>query len=102
MKTKFWLLGTVLALTSCTVYDDPDITYDVDDDDYDDDDGVALRTTSHRRYVTYADTTPSTVYYTRPGIRRTYYRPSYWDSSPGYTTSRYYYRTPGAGAFVSY
>ena len=80
MKTKLWLLGTMMmfgSLASCTVYDDDDLDDVADYDDYDDDDDddrVAVRTT-HRRYVAYSDPEPyHRVYYTQPAHRSYYYR----------------------------
>lgn len=77
MKTKLWLLSTLMmfgSLTSCVVYDDDDLDDVADRDDYDDDDGVAVRTT-HRRYVAYSDPAPyPRTYYTAPAYRHYYYR----------------------------
>ena len=103
MKSKLWLLGTAMLMTSCAV-DDVD---DVDDlDDLDDDDGVAVRTTTHRRYISYADNEPYyRVYYTEPAGRR-YYRQYYYEDDPAYTTRidsrRYYYRSPASSGSVAF
>lgn len=113
MNPKLWLLGvlsTFVMLTNCVVYDEPDDIDDVDDvddfDDDDDDDDVAVRRTTHRRYVSYSDTDPYyRVYYTEPTGRR-YYRQYYYEDDPAYSTRidtrRYYYRTPASSASVTF